>query len=53
MSVSWNGVVLLIILFACSEELCRGNETNDELVERRVGEDPGGDFNWARYMMVP
>ena len=48
---SWNGVVVLIlVLFACAEEPCRGNETNDVLAEKRLVEDLGGNFNWARYI---
>ena len=50
---SWNGVVVLIlVLFACAEEPCRGNETNDVLAEKRLVEDPGGNFNWARYVYI-
>ena len=52
MSASWNGVVIVILLFACTEELCRGNETNDELVEKQAVGDPGGSFNWARYLVL-
>lgn len=51
MSISWgHGVVLLILLFACGEEPCTGNETNDMLVEKKAVEDPGGNFNWDRYL---
>ena len=52
MSISWgHGVVLLILLFACGEEPCTGNETNDVLVEKKAVEDPGGNFNWNRYVL--
>ena len=51
MSISWgHGVVLLILLLACGEEPCTGNETNDVLVEKKAVEDPGGNFNWNRYV---
>ena len=49
---SWNGVVVLIlVLFTCAEEPCRGNETNDVLAEKRLVEDLGGNFNWVRYIL--
>ena len=42
--------MLLILLVSCTEEPCRGNETNDQLVEKQVVEDPGGNLNWSRYI---
>ena len=52
MSALWNGIVIVILLFACTEEPCRGNETNDELVEKQVVGDPGANFNWPRYLVL-
>lgn len=41
--------MLLILLVACTEEPCRGNETNDQVAEKQIVKYPGGNLNWSRY----